>query len=73
MTSVTVLVVIYGVEGLIAAVLLPLMVWSRVELEHHSPAQVATGALLAALIVAVVFYFFGFISTRHFWFSSWFC
>ena len=59
--SVTVLIVLYGTPGTVAAVLLPLMVWSRVELEHHSPAQVATGALLAALIVVGVFYFFGLI------------
>ena len=59
--SVTVLIVLYGVLGTVAAVLLPLMVWSRVKLEHHSLAQVATGALLAALIVVGVFYFFGLI------------
>ena len=57
--SVTVLIALYGIPGMVAAVLLPLMVWSRVELEHHSPAQVATGALLAALIVVGVFYLFG--------------
>ena len=59
--SVTVLIALYGIPGMVAAVLLPLVVWSRVELEHHSPAQVATGALLAALIVVGVFYLFGLI------------
>ena len=57
--SVTVLIVLYGPIGALTAVLLPLIGWSRIELEHHSPAQVATGALVAALIVMVVFYFFG--------------
>ena len=59
--SVTVLIALYGIPGMVAAVLLPLVVWSRVELEHHSPAQVATGALLAALIVVGVFLLFGLI------------
>ncbi|MFC2001685.1 hypothetical protein ACFLUZ_04170 [Chloroflexota bacterium] len=57
--SVTVLIILYGPIGALAAVLLPLIAWSRIELEHHSPAQAAIGALLAALIVVVVFYLFG--------------
>ena len=57
--SVTVLIILYGPLGAATAVLLPLIGWARIELEHHSPAQVATGALLAAPIVVVVFYFFG--------------
>ena len=57
--SVTILTILYGPIGAITAVLLPLIIWARIELGHHSPAQVATGALLAALIVVVVFYFFG--------------
>ena len=57
--SITVLIILYGALGLLSAVLLPLMAWSRIELERHSPAQVAVGALLAALIVLVVFYLFG--------------
>ena len=59
--SITVLIVLYGAIGATTAVLLPLLGWSRIELEHHSPTQVATGALLAALIVAVVFHLFGLI------------
>ena len=57
--SVTVLIVLYGSIGLVTAALIPPIAWSRIELEHHSPAQVAMGALLAALIVVVVFSLFG--------------
>ncbi len=57
--SVTVLIVLYGFAGAISAVLLPAVTWSRIELKHHSPAQVGAGALLAALIVVGVFHLFG--------------
>ena len=57
--SVIVLVILYGSIAAVTVVLVPLIAWSRIELKHHSPAQVITGALLAVLIVAVVFYFFG--------------
>jgi len=57
--SVTVLLILYGSIAAVTAVLLPLIAWARIELEHHSLAQVTTGALLAALIVVVVFYLFG--------------
>ncbi len=57
--SVTVSVILYGWIAAVAVVLIPLMSWARIELKHHSLAQVATGALLAALIVVVVFYLFG--------------
>ncbi len=54
--SVTVLVILYGWLALVTAALVPLTVWSRIELNHHSLAQGATGALLASLIVVTVFY-----------------
>ena len=57
--SVTALVILYGWIAAVAVVLIPLMSWARMELKHHSLAQVATGALLSALIVVVVFYLFG--------------
>lgn len=57
--SVTVLVILYGWIAAVTVVLVPLIAWARIGLEHHSLAQVATGALLAALIVVVVFYLFG--------------
>jgi len=59
--SVTVMIILYGVAGIAIAVLLPLITWSRIELEHHSLAQAATGAVLAALVAAIVFYLFGLI------------
>jgi len=61
--SVTVLTILYGSTGAISAMLLPPIAWSRVELECHSIAQTVSGALLAALIVAVVFHFFGLIGS----------
>ncbi len=57
--SVTVLIVLYGSIAAVTVVLVPLIAWSRIELNHHSLAQVITGALLAASIVVVVFYLFG--------------
>ncbi len=54
--SVTVLVILYGWLALITAALVPLTVWSRIELNHHSLAQATTGALLASLIAVMVFY-----------------
>lgn len=56
---VTVLVILYGSIAAISVVVLPPLAWARVESGHHSLAQVAAGALLAALIVVVVFYLFG--------------
>ena len=57
--SITVLFVLYGTIGVVTAALLPLIGWSRIELEHHSPIQVVVGALMASLIVVVVFHLFG--------------
>ena len=54
--SVTVLVMLYGWIATATIVLVPLTGWARIELEYHSLAQATTGALLAALIVVVVFY-----------------
>ena len=60
--SLTVLTILYGSIGVVTAVLLPPVAWARIELERHSLAQVIAGALLAALIVVVVFHLFGLIS-----------
>ena len=59
--SATMLIILYGAIGVTMAALIPPIGWSRIELEHHSPAQVISGALLAALVVVTVFYFFGLI------------
>lgn len=56
--SVTLLVILYGWVAMVAIVLIPLMFWARMELKRHSLAQVAAGALLSTLIVAVVFRIF---------------
>ncbi len=60
--SATVLIILYGSIAAATVVLIPLIAWSRIELKHHSLAQVITGALLAALIVVVVFYLFGLVA-----------
>ncbi|OGO21950.1 MAG: hypothetical protein A2144_11725 [Chloroflexi bacterium RBG_16_50_9] len=62
--SVTILSIVFGAEGALMVVLIPLVAWARIELEHHSVAQVVTGALLAALIVFFVFHIFGLTGTR---------
>ena len=54
--SATVLVMLYGWAAAATVALVPLTAWARIELEYHSLTQVATGALLAALIVVVMFY-----------------
>jgi len=59
--SVTLLVILYGFMAAVAIVLIPLVAWSRLELESHSPAQLVAGALLAISILPAVFYFFGLI------------
>ncbi len=57
--SVTILIVMYGYIWAVTIVLLLLIGWSRIEMEHHSPAQVVFGAALAASVVFMVFYLFG--------------
>ncbi|MBI2329641.1 MAG: phosphatidic acid phosphatase [Chloroflexi bacterium] len=54
--SATVLVMLYGWIAVGSVALVPLTGWARIELEYHSLAQAISGALLAALIVVVVFY-----------------
>lgn len=57
--AVTLLFILYGFMSMAAIVLIPLVAWARIELGHHSLAQVVTGSLLAASILVVVFYLFG--------------
>jgi len=59
--SVTVLTILYGSFGAITAMLVPTVGWARMELKHHSLAQVVVGTLLATSIVVVVFHLFGLI------------
>lgn len=57
--SVVALIILYGPIGALSVVFLPLIGWARIELGDHSPAQVAVGAILAAVIAVVAFYLFG--------------
>ncbi len=61
--SATILIFLYGAGGVVTTAALPLIAWARIKLKYHSLPQVAAGALLAALIVAVVFYLFGLIGS----------
>ena len=57
--AVTIMVILYGLPALFAAVLLPLIGWARIELEHHTPAQVVGGTLLGVLVIFAVYRVFG--------------
>jgi len=56
---VAVLTIVYGSVGVLAVMLVPPVAWARIEMKHHSLAQTIAGALLAVLIVVVVFRLFG--------------
>ncbi|MFC1907984.1 phosphatidic acid phosphatase [Chloroflexota bacterium] len=58
--SVIALIILYGPIVTVTAVLIPLVGWAKIELKHHSLTQTATGALIAALVIIVVLYLFGF-------------
>lgn len=62
--SATVLTIVHGGVGAWTAVLLPPVIWARMETGQHSPAQVASGTLLVAVIVVIVFWCFGLIGGR---------
>ncbi len=57
--AVVVLIMVYGAAAAWTFVLLPLVAWARMELKQHSWAQLAAGAILAAVIVVGVFWGFG--------------
>jgi membrane-associated phospholipid phosphatase len=59
--AVTVLFILYGFMASASIVLIPLVAWARIKLEHHSLAQVVTAAFLSTSILVVVFYLFGLI------------
>jgi membrane-associated phospholipid phosphatase len=46
----TALFITAGLSGVLLALLLPLVMWSRVHLRRHTPAQVAGGALLGCIL-----------------------
>lgn len=55
-TLATLLVILYGWTAVATVALVPIVAWARIELRYHSLAQATSGALLATLIVVVVFY-----------------
>ncbi len=59
--SVAVLIIVYGDIGVWTLLLFLPVAWARLELELHSPTQVATGTMLSVLIVVIVFQLFGLI------------
>ena len=59
--SVTILIILYSVTGIWAVLLLPLIAWARIQMKLHSPAQAASGMLVSACIVVIVFQLFGLI------------
>lgn len=61
--SVTLVIVVYGACSVWTILFLPLVAWARIELKQHSITQVAAGGLIAAVIVAGVFWGFGVIGS----------
>jgi len=55
----TILVIVYGANGGLTLLLVPLIAWARIRLAAHSPAQVAAGALLSGGLVTLVFWLHG--------------
>ncbi len=56
--GITLLFILYGSISTAFTLLIPFVAWSRIELGHHSLAQVVIGALLGTLIILGVFYLF---------------
>jgi membrane-associated phospholipid phosphatase len=59
--AVVVLVIVFGWQALFSVVFIPLVAWSRIVLKQHTVAQVSVGGLLSVIIVAGIFWGFGFI------------
>ena len=57
--SLTALIIEYGANAAWAALVLPLVGWSRIILKQHNVLQVVTGGAVAVLIVIGVFWGFG--------------
>lgn len=53
--SATILMLLYGWIASATLVLVPLTAWSRIELECHSLTQTVSGAILASLLVVILF------------------
>jgi membrane-associated phospholipid phosphatase len=59
--SVTVVIIVYGSMAAWTVLLVPMVAWARIEMKRHTPAQVLTGAILACLIVTLIFGAYGYI------------
>jgi membrane-associated phospholipid phosphatase len=57
--SVTVLIMVYGAAAIWTVVLLPPVAWARIAMKQHTPLQVAAGAVLAVVIVGLIYRGFG--------------
>lgn len=53
--AVVIVVLVFGHTGWLLAPIVPLVGWARVELGDHTPAQVTAGAMVGALVAAIVF------------------
>lgn len=55
----TALVFVFGLPALLAFISLPLVAWARLQRRKHNLAQLAAGAVIGALVTALVFGWFG--------------
>ena len=58
-TLVVVLVILFGYFALISTLVIPIVMWSRVALRHHTLLQTLVAALLVPLIIVPLFMAFG--------------
>jgi membrane-associated phospholipid phosphatase len=52
------LIYVFGYVGLIAIIIIPVVMWSRLYLRRHTLSQVITGALLGFILTTLQIYFF---------------
>jgi hypothetical protein len=57
--AVSVLIIVYGATATWTVLLLPPVVWARMELRQHSVMQVVAGAVVAAAVVVGIFWGYG--------------
>ena len=55
------MIILHGWSAVVVAAAIPLIAWSRTELNQHSRGQVLSGVLLSTLNIVVIFYLFGLI------------
>lgn len=51
------LIYVFGFPGIVFGLIIPLVMWSRVELGKHTVLQVIFGALLGLILTAVQLYY----------------